>query len=48
VNAPNGQPAATTTTIASPTVPNPTDGQVDDMDDEDADETPTPTPTPQS
>ncbi|WP_332678279.1 fasciclin domain-containing protein, partial [Brevundimonas sp.] len=27
--APNGQPAATTTTIASPPVPNPTDGQVD-------------------
>ncbi|WP_309629963.1 fasciclin domain-containing protein [Brevundimonas sp.] len=41
VNAPNGQPAATTTTVASPTVPNPTDGQVDE---EDADETPTPTP----
>ncbi len=41
--APNGQPATTTTTVASPTVPNPTDGQVDD---EDADETPTPAPTP--
>lgn len=41
VNAPNGQPAATTTTVTSPTVPNPTDGQVDD-----ADETPTPAPTP--
>ncbi|RZJ05134.1 MAG: fasciclin domain-containing protein [Brevundimonas sp.] len=27
--APNGQPAATTTTVASPPVPNPTDGQVD-------------------
>ncbi len=27
--APNGQPAGTTTTIASPPVPNPTDGQVD-------------------
>lgn len=43
VNAPNGQPAATTTTVASPTVPNPTDGQTDD---EEADETPTPAPIP--
>lgn len=41
VNAPNGQPATTTTTVASPTVPNPTDGQVDDAD---ADETPAPRP----
>lgn len=45
LNAPNGQPAATTTTVASPTVPNPTDGQVDD---EDADEAPTPAPRPQA
>lgn len=31
--APNGQPAATTTTTASPPVQNPTDGQVDDAED---------------
>ena len=41
MNAPNGQPAASTTTVASPTVANPTDGQVDD---EAADETPAPRP----
>lgn len=45
--APNGQPAATTTTVASPPVPNPTDGQVDDEDDADAPApAPTPAPTP--
>lgn len=43
--APTGQPAATTTTVASPPVPNPTDGQVDDEDDADA---PAPAPRPQS
>lgn len=43
VTAPNGQPAATTTTTASPTVPNPTDGQVDD-EEEGEEETPAPTP----
>jgi uncharacterized surface protein with fasciclin (FAS1) repeats len=36
VNAPNGQPASSVTTVASPPVPNPTDGQQDaDADDED-------------
>ncbi len=30
VNAPNGQPASSVTTVASPPVPNPTDGQQDD------------------
>lgn len=33
VNAPNGQPAATVTTTASPPVQNPTDGQVDETED---------------
>ena len=31
--APNGQPAATVTTVQSPPVQNPTDGQVDDTED---------------
>lgn len=44
-NAPNGQPAATTTTVAAPPVPNPTDGQVDD-EDMDADAAPAPAPAP--
>ncbi len=42
--APTGQPAATTTTVASPPVPNPTDGQVDDEDDMDMPAAPAPTP----
>ncbi len=33
VNAPNGQPAAAVTTTASPPVQNPTDGQVDEVED---------------
>ncbi|WP_420470776.1 fasciclin domain-containing protein [Brevundimonas sp. FT23042] len=41
--APNGQPAATTTTVASPPVENPTDGQVDSQEDP---ANPAPTPTP--
>lgn len=41
--APNGQPSAVTTTVQSPPVPNPTDGQVDDEEDEG---NPAPTPTP--
>lgn len=44
VRAPNGQPASTVTTVASPTVPNPTDGQRDNMDDEDAGTTTAPRP----
>lgn len=39
--APNGQPSAMTTTVQSPPVQNPTDGQVDDQEDE---ANPTPTP----
>lgn len=39
--APTGQPAATTTTVQSPPVPNPTDGQVDDEEDP---QNPAPTP----
>ena len=39
--APNGQPSAVTTTVQSPPVPNPTDGQVDDEEDE---ANPAPTP----
>lgn len=47
VTAPNGEPAASVETIASPTVPNPTDGQMDDptqttpspLPEEEADET---------
>lgn len=31
LNAPNGMPASSVTTVASPPVPNPTDGQVDGM-----------------
>lgn len=34
VNAPNGQPAESVTTVASPPVPNPTDGQQDDTTEE--------------
>ncbi|RZJ98191.1 MAG: hypothetical protein EON88_01250 [Brevundimonas sp.] len=41
--APNGQPSATTTTVQSPPVTNPTDGQVDDEEDP---ANPAPTPTP--
>lgn len=45
MTAPNGHPAGTTTTTASPPVANPTDGQVDDAAaDEDMDEAPAPTP----
>jgi uncharacterized surface protein with fasciclin (FAS1) repeats len=43
--APNGQPSATTTTVQSPPVQNPTDGQVDG-DEDPANPAPTPTPTP--
>ncbi|GAA0609270.1 hypothetical protein GCM10009422_00030 [Brevundimonas kwangchunensis] len=43
--APNGQPSAMTTTVQSPPVPNPTDGQVDDEEDE-ANPAPTPAPAP--
>lgn len=39
--APNGQPSAMTTTVQSPPVQNPTDGQVDDQEDE---ANPNPTP----
>jgi len=39
--APNGQPSAMTTTVQSPPVQNPTDGQVDDQEDE---ANPAPTP----
>ena len=41
--APNGQQPATTTTVQSPPVQNPTDGQVDDQEDP---ANPAPTPTP--
>lgn len=41
--APNGQPSAMTTTVQSPPVQNPTDGQVDDSEDP---ANPAPTPTP--
>lgn len=41
--APNGQPSATTTTVQSPPVQNPTDGQVDSQEDP---ANPAPTPTP--
>jgi uncharacterized surface protein with fasciclin (FAS1) repeats len=41
VNAPNGQPAAAVTTTASPPVQNPTDGQVDEVEDS---ANPAPTP----
>ncbi len=41
--APNGQPSAMTTTVQSPPVQNPTDGQVDDEEDP---ANPAPTPTP--
>lgn len=41
--APNGDPAATTTTVQSPPVQNPTDGQVDTQEDP---ANPAPTPTP--
>ena len=43
--APNGQPSAVTTTVQSPPVQNPTDGQVDG-DEDPANPAPTPTPTP--
>lgn len=43
--APNGQPSAVTTTVQSPPVPNPTDGQVDDAEDP-ANPAPTPAPAP--
>ncbi|WP_439472157.1 fasciclin domain-containing protein [Brevundimonas sp.] len=41
--APNGEPSAMTTTVQSPPVQNPTDGQVDDQEDP---ANPAPTPTP--
>jgi len=43
--APNGQPSAMTTTVQSPPVQNPTDGQVDDQEDP-ANPAPTPAPAP--
>lgn len=43
--APNGQPSAVTTTVQSPPVQNPTDGQVNDEEDE---QNPAPTPTPRA
>lgn len=44
--APNGQPAAITTTIAAPPVPNPTDGQVDAQPDPSRPTPPVDTPDP--
>ncbi|MGZ9114429.1 MAG: fasciclin domain-containing protein, partial [Brevundimonas sp.] len=44
--APNGQPAATTTTISAPPVPNPTDGQVDSQPDPSNPTPPVDTPDP--
>ena len=44
VNAPNGEPADSVTTTASPPVPNPTDGQVDGEAADDTEDTMTPTP----
>jgi hypothetical protein len=43
--APNGQRSAMTTTVQSPPVANPTDGQVDDQEDP-ANPAPTPSPAP--
>jgi uncharacterized surface protein with fasciclin (FAS1) repeats len=48
VNAPNGQPASSVTTVASPPVPNPTDGQVDGQNAGDTNDADTTAPEPQS